>query len=87
MSKHFTRDEDGYGCGERGGGRAGVVARVGDLGALDEELRVRAPPRGRRHRDAALAVVVDHALVVVPEHVPEEDGLDCTLWHARELKT
>ena len=25
----------------------------------------------RRHADAALAVVVDHALVVVPENVPK----------------
>jgi hypothetical protein len=35
---------------------------------------------GRRHRDAALAVVVDHALVVVPEHVPARAGADASLW-------
>ena len=35
---------------------------------------MRAAARGRRHRDAALAVVVDHALVVVPKHVPAGSG-------------
>ena len=64
-------DEDLYGGRHGVGGLAGVVARVGRRGLLDVEPRLRLvrPVRGE-HRDAAPAVVVHHALVVVPEDVP-----------------
>ena len=42
---------------------------------------MRAAARRRRHRDAALAVVVDHALVVVPKHVPASRGRIRSIGH------
>lgn len=49
---------------------AGVVPGVLERGAADRQARLRARSRLRLHRDAAACrVVVDHALVVVPEHV------------------
>ncbi len=36
---------------------------------------MRLPGRSGRHRDAALRVVVDHAVVVVPEHISEKQRI------------
>ena len=41
---------------------------------------MRAAPGGRGHGDAALQVVVDHAVVVVPEHVPREEEFHFIAW-------
>ena len=51
------------------GGAAGVVPGVRGRGRADGQRGLRARARRRRHRHAARRVVVDHARVVVPEHV------------------
>lgn len=51
------------------GGAAGVVAGVARRGAADGQRRLRLGPRLGEHAHARRRVVVDHARVVVPEHV------------------
>ena len=61
--------------GRQGAGRgASVVARVRDLGSGDVQRGVGLPARGRGHADAPFAVVVDHPVVVIPEHVSGNVG-------------
>lgn len=50
-------------------GAAGVVAGVAWRGAADGQRRLRLGPRLGEHAHARCRVVVDHARVVVPEHV------------------
>lgn len=50
-------------------GTTGVVAGVTRRGAADGQRRLRLGPRLREHAHARRRVVVDHARVVVPEHV------------------
>lgn len=59
-----------YGRGFRIARAAGVVPRVLERGPADGEPRLRARPRFCLHRDASPgSVVVDHAVIMVPEHV------------------
>jgi hypothetical protein len=63
-------DEDVDGRRLRVGRAASVVARVGVVGVADGETALRLGAGFRLHRNAASGcVVVDHAVVVVPEHV------------------
>lgn len=62
--------EDEDGCGLGVGGAAGVVAGVGVVGLADGKAALGLRPRFRLHGDSTpRRVVVDHAVVMVPEHV------------------
>lgn len=63
--RHVDEDVRGLGVG----GAARVVAGVLRARRADGQRRLRLGPRLREHGDAARRVVVDHARVVVPEHV------------------
>jgi hypothetical protein len=63
-------DENVDGRRLRVGGTASVVARVGVVGVANGQTTLRLGARLRLHRNAASwCIVVDHAVVVVPEHV------------------
>lgn len=64
-------------------GHAAVVARVCALRRRDDQRRAGAA-LVRADVDAAVGVVVDHAIVVVPEH--KQRRLGALLQHARQLQ-